>query len=114
MRLPRPKTLNLFLLPSAHRRDSPERLPGLEEEGIKAGVFRPITIWPYPYDALYQAAAQDSVKAIVTVEMNTGQMIDDVRIAVRGCKPVSFVGQAGGKVPTPQEVVAAARSALGR
>ena len=86
----------------------------LEEEGIKAGVFRPITIWPYPYDALYEAAAQDSVKAVVTVEMNTGQMIDDVRIAVRGCKPVSFVGQAGGRVPTPQEVAAAARLALGR
>ncbi len=86
----------------------------LEEEGIKAGVFRPITVWPYPYDALYEAAAQDSVKAVVTVEMNTGQMIDDVRIAVRGCKPVSFVGQAGGRVPTPQEVAAAARLALGR
>ncbi|HHU07939.1 MAG TPA: 3-methyl-2-oxobutanoate dehydrogenase subunit VorB [Clostridiaceae bacterium] len=86
----------------------------LAEDGIKAGVFRPITVWPYPYDALYKIAAQDSVKAVVTVEMNTGQMIDDVRIAVKGARPVSFVGSAGGIIPTPYEVAEAAKKALGR
>ena len=86
----------------------------LGEEGIKAGVFRPITVWPFPYEALHEAAAGKTVKAVITVEMNTGQMIDDVKIAVNGIKPVSFVGQAGGIVPSPHEVVAAARKALGR
>ena len=86
----------------------------LAEDGIKAGVFRPITVSPYPYDALYETAAQENVKAVVTVEMNTGQMIDDVRIGVNGCKPVSFVGSAGGIIPTPYEVAEAAKKALGR
>ena len=86
----------------------------LGEEGIKAGVFRPISVWPYPYEALHQAASQDSVEAVVTVEMSTGQMVDDVRIGVNGIKPVSFIGQAGGIIPTPHEVAEAAKKALGR
>jgi len=86
----------------------------LGEEGIKAGVFRPITVWPYPYEALHEAASKESVRAVVTVEMSTGQMVDDVRIGVNGIKPVSFVGQAGGVIPTPREVADAARKALGR
>ena len=71
-------------------------------------------MWPYPYEALHDAASQDSVKAVVTVEMSTGQMVDDVRIGVNGIKPVSFVGQAGGVVPTPREVADAAKKVLGR
>ncbi|HHW93814.1 MAG TPA: 3-methyl-2-oxobutanoate dehydrogenase subunit VorB [Clostridiaceae bacterium] len=86
----------------------------LEKEGIRAGVFRPITVWPYPYEALHKVAAQESVKALVTVEMSMGQMIDDVRIGVNGIKPVSFIGRAGGVVPTPREVADAALKALGR
>ncbi|HHX30206.1 MAG TPA: 3-methyl-2-oxobutanoate dehydrogenase subunit VorB [Clostridiaceae bacterium] len=86
----------------------------LGEEGIKAGVFRPISVWPYPYDALHEAAGKESVKAVVTVELSTGQMVDDVRIAVNGIKPVHFIGQAGGVVPTPREVADAAKKALGR
>lgn len=86
----------------------------LEEEGIRAGVFRPIAVWPYPYEALHEAASLDSVKAVVTVEMSTGQMVDDVRIGVNGVKPVHFVGQAGGVIPSPREVARAAKEALGR
>ncbi len=86
----------------------------LEKEGIKAGVFRPVTVWPYPYEALHEVAIQDSVKVVVTVEMSTGQMVDDVRIGVNGIKPVSFIGQAGGVIPTPREVANAALKALGR
>ncbi len=86
----------------------------LEQEGIRAGVFRPISVWPYPYEALHEAALRDHVRAVVTVEMSTGQMIDDVRIGVNGVKPVSFVGQAGGVIPTPREVAEAAKEALGR
>ena len=86
----------------------------LAKEGIKAGMLRPITLWPFPGEALKKAAMQDSVKAVVDVELSMGQMIDDVKIALEGCRPVSFVGKAGGVVPTPYEVAAAAKAAIGR
>ncbi len=86
----------------------------LEKEGIKAGLLRPITLWPFPGEAIKKAAMQDSVKAVVTVELSMGQMIDDVRIALEGCRPVSFIGKAGGVVPTPAEVASAAKAAIGR
>ena len=86
----------------------------LEAEGIKAGLLRPITLWPFPSKALKQAAMQDSVKAVVDVELSMGQMIDDVKIALEGCRPVSFVGKAGGVVPTPADVAAVAKQAIGR
>ena len=86
----------------------------LEAEGIKAGLIRPITLWPFPTKALKDAAMQDSVKAVVDFELSMGQMIDDVKIALEGCRPVAFVGKAGGVVPTPAEVAAAAKAAIGR
>ena len=86
----------------------------LEAEGIKAGLIRPITLWPFPMKALKEAAMQDSVKAVVDFELSMGQMIDDVKIALEGCRPVTFVGKAGGVVPTPEEVAAAAKAAIGR
>lgn len=76
----------------------------LKEKGIKAGILRPITLWPYPYKKINEIASQESVKAVISVEMSTGQMIDDVRIAVNGLKPVGFVGRAGGVIPTAKEV----------
>ncbi len=85
-----------------------------EEDGINTAVFRPISLWPYPYDALNQAINQKSVKAVVTVELNTGQMLDDVKISARGSKPISFIGRAGGCIPTPREIAEAAKKALGR
>lgn len=69
--------------------------------GIKAGLFRPITLWPYPADALSQLDA----KAFLTVELNMGQMVEDVRLAVNGAAPVSFFGRCGGVIPTPDEVL---------
>ena len=86
----------------------------LEKEGIKAGLLRPITLWPFPGEALKKAATQASVKAVVDVELSMGQMIDDVKIALEGCRPVSFIGRAGGVVPTPAEVASAAKAAMGR
>ncbi len=86
----------------------------LNKQGIKAGLFRPITLWPYPYKALHEAAAQESVKAVVTVELSAGQMIDDVRIGLAGIKPVSFCGTGGGVIPTPQELADTALNAIGR
>ena len=86
----------------------------LEKEGIKAGLFRPITLWPFPSAQLKKAASQPTVKAVLDFELSMGQMIDDVKIALEGCRPVSFVGKAGGVVPTPAEVASAAKAAIGR
>ncbi len=73
-------------------------------KGIKVGLFRPITLWPFPYAELKKAA--QGVKTILTVEMSTGQMVEDVRLAVEGSVPVEFYGRTGGMVPTPDEVLA--------
>lgn len=72
------------------------------KEGIKVGLIRPITLWPFPENAVKKAAK--SAKKFLTVEMSAGQMVDDVRLAVNGAKPVSFYGRTGGVIPTPNEV----------
>lgn len=77
----------------------------LATRGIKAGLFRPITLYPYPY-AVLRAAAEKS-KRVMVVELSAGQMIDDVRLAIEGTTPISFYGRPGGAVPTPDEVVEA-------
>ena len=77
------------------------------EEGIKAGLFRPITLWPFPVDAL--AATIDTAKAYLSVEMNMGQMVDDVRLVVKGAHPVEFYGRTGGVIPEPADVLAKLR-----
>jgi 2-oxoglutarate ferredoxin oxidoreductase subunit alpha len=69
----------------------------------KAGLFRPITLWPYPHKEL--AAAARKAKRILVVEMSTGQMIEDVRLAVGLNKKIDFFGKTGGVVPTPDEVL---------
>jgi 2-oxoglutarate ferredoxin oxidoreductase subunit alpha len=84
----------------------------LREAGVKAGVFRPISLWPFPESALYAAANRAGVKAVLCAEMSMGQMIDDVKISLSGSKPISFFGTSGGVFPTPNELMQAARSAL--
>lgn len=76
----------------------------LRAEGIKAGLIRPITLWPFPAEAFNKAA--DKAKAFLSVEMSTGQMVEDVKLAVNGKKDVFFFGRTGGMVPTPAEIVA--------
>ena len=77
----------------------------LRSEGIRVGLLRPITLWPFPTLRISQLANQ--VKSILTLEINAGQMVDDVRLAVEGRIPVVHYGKMGGIVPTPEEVVAA-------
>ena len=72
------------------------------KQGIKAGLIRPITVWPYPDKAIKKAATK--AKAFLVVEMSMGQMVDDVRLAVNGERPVHFFGRTGGIIPTPKEV----------
>ncbi|MBA4347471.1 MAG: 3-methyl-2-oxobutanoate dehydrogenase subunit VorB [Clostridiales bacterium] len=84
----------------------------LREAGVKAGVFRPISLWPYPEKELYLCANRGCVKTVVCAEMSMGQMIDDVKIALNGSKPVRFIGSGGGTFPTSAELMAAAHTAL--
>ena len=88
-------------------------IEALRAEGVKVGLFRPITLWPFPEKALGELAAAEHVKAILDVEMSsTGQMLDDVRLAVQGRKPIRYLGRAGGIIPTVEEMVDAAKAAL--
>ncbi|MBQ8297219.1 MAG: 3-methyl-2-oxobutanoate dehydrogenase subunit VorB [Ruminococcus sp.] len=73
------------------------------ELGIKAGLFRPKTLWPFPVKEINEAAKNASV--ILDVEMSMGQMIDDVKLALNCSKPVEFFGRTGGIIPTPAEVL---------
>ena len=72
-------------------------------ERIKVGLFRPITLWPFPTNEIAAAAAK--VKGILVAEINAGQMVDDVRLAVNGPVPVEHYGRLGGIVPEPEEMV---------
>lgn len=72
------------------------------DEGMKVGLLRPISLYPYPFAAVSEVA--DQVNRILVVEMNGGQMVDDVRLAVEGKVPVDFYGRMGGVVPLPDEV----------
>lgn len=78
------------------------------ERGHRVGLFRPHTLWPFPEDRLSQLA--DRVRAVLVVEMNAGQMVEDVRLSVGGQIPVSFYGRMGGIVPMPEEILDAIES----
>lgn len=82
-------------------------------EGLKVGLIRPISLFPFPYGPLARAAA-DGERRFLTVEMSMGQMVEDVRLGVAGRAPVEFYGRAGGVVPTPHEVLAQVRAQLGK
>jgi len=85
----------------------------LRKEGVKVGLFRPVTLWPFPEKALHDLAGEDHVKVLLDVELSsTGQMLDDVRLGVEGQKPIRYLGHAGGILPTVEEIVDAARKAL--
>jgi 2-oxoglutarate/2-oxoacid ferredoxin oxidoreductase subunit alpha len=73
------------------------------EQGIKAGLIRPISLWPFPADALEKCMG--TAKQFLSVEMNTGQMVDDVKLVSNGRVPVDFYGRSGGVIPTPAEVL---------
>jgi 2-oxoglutarate ferredoxin oxidoreductase subunit alpha len=79
-------------------------------EGIRAGLLRPITLWPFPRRVLRTLA--DRVEAVLDVEMNAGQMVEDVRLSVDGRVPVSFYGRMGGIIPSPEEVLERLRATI--
>ena len=76
----------------------------LKEEGFNVGLFRPITLWPFPYKELHDAALADGVKAVLDVELNAGQMYEDVRLAINGETKVELLSRLGSQMPTPEEI----------
>ncbi len=83
----------------------------LKEEGIAAALLRPITIFPFPEEKIFELSQR--AEFLLCVEMSTGQMVEDVKLAVGKAKPVYFYGRAGGMVPSPEEVVEAVKRYLG-
>jgi 2-oxoglutarate ferredoxin oxidoreductase subunit alpha len=73
------------------------------EKGIKVGLLRPITVYPYPYERLKELSNQ--VEFMLTVEMNAGQMVEDVRLSVEGKAPVHFIGRMGGMILSPEDIL---------
>lgn len=84
-----------------------------KQEGIRLGLIRPITIWPYPLEA-FDKTIGNTEHGYLAVEMSEGQMVEDVRLSVEGRKPVHFYGRSGGIVPTPEEILVKAKEIVGR
>lgn len=80
------------------------------EEGLKVGLLRPITLWPFPTKEIHELSKR--VKGMLSFEINAGQMIEDIRLSVAGNTPVAYYGRMGGIVPTPEEVVEALKKEL--
>ena len=79
------------------------------EEGIRVGIFRPISLYPFPYELIKEI--REKVRAILVVEMSGGQMLEDVKLAVEGRIPVHFYGRMGGVLPLPDEILEEIRKA---
>jgi len=84
----------------------------LKDEGIEVGMVRPQTLFPFPEQAVLEAASRKSCKVALSVEMSMGQMIEDVERCVKGRLPVKWHGKCGGDVPTPEEVIEAVKRAM--
>ena len=78
-------------------------------EGIRVGLIRPITLWPFPTTALAKAA--EKVRGFISVELNMGQMIEDIKLATKSQKPISLCNRTGGMIPSPDEVLLSIRNA---
>jgi 2-oxoglutarate ferredoxin oxidoreductase subunit alpha len=91
-------------------RVSREAIRIMRADGGKVGLFRPVSLWPFPVKALDEIV--ERVRAFVVVEMSLGQMIDDIRLVVEGRKPVGFCGRTGGGVPSTDEIIAEVKKYL--
>jgi 2-oxoglutarate ferredoxin oxidoreductase subunit alpha len=86
----------------------------MREAGESVGMLRPISVYPFPDQALRDIAHRAEVKNVLVVEMSMGQMLKDVERALQGRKPLHFYGRGGGNVPAPEELIVEARKLLGR
>ena len=88
-------------------------IDNFKEEGLDVAMIRPQTLFPFPQEAIHEAAGHANCKVAVSVEMSMGQMLEDVERSVCGRCPVEWYGKCGGEVPTPEEVMAAVRGFIG-
>lgn len=82
----------------------------LKESGLEVGMIRPKTLFPFPEEAVRKAAEKESCKAVISIELSMGQMVEDVERSVLGKKPVKWYGMCGGDIPTPEEVMDVVKS----
>lgn len=101
----------VFVAYGSTARITQEAIDLLAEEGIKAGLIRPISLWPFPYEAFDKIPK--TTRAVISVELSRGQMMDDVKIGCNGRFPVSLSGRVGGILITPPEIAANAKKVLG-
>lgn len=87
-------------------------IDNLKKEGIEVGLFRPQTLFPFPEQAVLEAASKPSCRVVLSVEMSMGQMVEDVERSVKGEKPVGWYGKCGGEVPTPEDIMQVVREKL--
>ncbi len=80
------------------------RVDQLRAQGMKAGLFRPITLWPFPSRQFNETA--NNVDQVLGVELSTGMMVEDVKLALNGAVPVEYPGRVGGNVPGAEEITA--------
>lgn len=83
------------------------------QEGLKLGLFRPISLYPFPYGSLAELVKQVGVKKVICVEMSAGQLVEDIRLAVEGLVPTVLFGYPGGIVPLPAQILARVKAERG-
>ncbi len=84
----------------------------MKEEGLEVGLLRPKTVFPFPEKAMYDAAVKESCKAVISIEMSMGQMVEDVERCVKGQRKVDFYGECGGEIPTPEKIIEVVKGLL--
>ncbi|MFQ5453858.1 MAG: 3-methyl-2-oxobutanoate dehydrogenase subunit VorB [Candidatus Zixiibacteriota bacterium] len=100
----KPKNKILIIAYGSMARICQTSIDSLENENISVGLFRPVSLFPFPENEIRDEAAKNNIKDILVVEMSAGQMFEDVEKAVQGKKPVNFYGRTGGIVPPPEEI----------
>ncbi|MFO7752629.1 MAG: 3-methyl-2-oxobutanoate dehydrogenase subunit VorB [Desulfobacteraceae bacterium] len=84
----------------------------MKEQGLEIGMIRPKTLFPFPEEQIHDAAAKESCKAVISIELSMGQMVEDVQRCVRGIKPVEWYGECGGDIPAPETIADVVQSLL--
>lgn len=87
-------------------------IDNFKRDGVEVGMVRPQTLFPFPKQAVFEAASKAGCRAVISVEMSMGQLVEDVELSVKGAAPVHWFGKCGGEVPTPEEVMEEIRTLL--
>ncbi len=84
----------------------------LKSEGIEVAMLRPKTLFPFPEKPVFEASGKETCKAVISIEMSMGQMVEDVERCVKGRRPVEFYGECGGEIPTPEKIIEIIKAVL--